>query len=92
MGLIMKTRKIISLFFATIFTIYFINNSFVYADDFYSIDYINEQEKEFAVNNYMGNGIDDFKYKIGNIPILISAPHAVKQFRNESYKAADIYT
>ena len=65
----MKTRKIISLFFATIFTIYFINNSFVYADDFYSIDYINEQEKEFAVNNYMGNGIDDFKYKIGNIPI-----------------------
>ena len=47
----MKTRKIISLFFVTIFTIYFINNSFVYADDFYSIDYINEQEKEFAVNN-----------------------------------------
>ena len=87
----MRIKKIIALFFTTIFTINFsIKNS--YADDLYSKDYILSQEEEFFMNEYKGNGIDDFKYKLGSIPILISAPHSVKQWRNEAYKAADVYT
>ena len=89
----MKIKKIISLFCIAIFTINLsINNSLLFTDDTYSSEYINEQEAEFAMNDYRGNGIDDFKYEIGNIPILICAPHTVKQVRNGEYKAADVYT
>ena len=58
----------------------------------YSTNFILKEEKEFFENNYKGEGSEDFKYSEGSIPILISAPHSVKQIRNNEYKAADIYT
>ena len=58
----------------------------------YSQDYILEEEKEFFTNKYMGLSKNDYKYKKGSIPILISAPHSVKQIRNDELKPADIYT
>ncbi|MCC3869602.1 hypothetical protein [Terrisporobacter mayombei] len=58
----------------------------------YSTEYIKKQEEQFICNNYFGNSKNDYEYKSGNIPILISAPHTVKQWRNEKCKKADIYT
>ena len=58
----------------------------------YSTNFILKEEKELFENNYKGEGSEDFKYSEGSIPILISAPHSVKQIRNNEYKAADVYT
>ena len=89
----MKYKKIITFFLASIFIInFFINSTYIYADELYSKEYIISQEEEFAMNEYMGSGIEDYKYKEGTIPILISAPHTVKQWRNNEYKSADTYT
>ena len=43
-------------------------------------------------NDYLGSSENDYKYKSGTIPVLISAPHSVKQYRNNTYKEADAYT
>lgn len=80
----MKNKSIISSFVKKVLNV----NSY----KIYSQDYILEEEKEFFTNKYMGLSKNDYKYKKGNIPILISAPHSVKQIRNDQLKPADIYT
>ncbi|KJF27864.1 hypothetical protein TZ02_04525 [Clostridium aceticum] len=50
-------------------------------------------EGEFSSNHYLGRNYNClFKYKEGVIPIIISAPHAVKQVRNGLIKNPDIFT
>src|SRR5690554_6185453 len=50
-------------------------------------------EKQFSLNNYFGqNNHQLFQYEEGAIPIIISAPHAVKQVRNGWIKDPDIFT
>ncbi|MCC5911640.1 MAG: hypothetical protein JJT76_14540 [Clostridiaceae bacterium] len=52
-----------------------------------------ELEQQFAFNNYLGKDEgSNFKYRKGNIPIIISAPHAVKQIRNGKIKNPEIFT
>ncbi len=45
---------------------------------------IKETEQKFKVNNYKGhsNGLSFMVEKYGDVPILLSALHAVKQIRN----------
>lgn len=69
-----------------------INKSYAGTNNLYSTEYIKNQETQFICNNYFGSSEKDYEYNKGSIPILISAPHTVKQWRNESYKSADIYT
>lgn len=40
-------------------------------------------------SNGINTGINNYQIILGNVPILFSASHAVKQYRNESVKAAD---
>ncbi len=49
---------------------------------------------QFLENDKNGAKIDDknYMYKCGRIPILLSAPHAVKQYRKSSIKASDYLT
>lgn len=49
---------------------------------------------QFLVNNKNGLKINNknYKYKIGANPIILSAPHAVKQCRNQNIKAIDYLT
>lgn len=49
---------------------------------------------QFLVNNKNGLRIDNKNYifKIGKIPILLSAPHAVKQYRESQVKSSDYLT
>lgn len=53
-----------------------------------------DYEKMFSQNSYQGDmeGKDPFKFKKGNNPILISAPHSTEKYREGSIKSADIYT
>lgn len=54
---------------------------------------VKKLEEQFKVNDYFGDknkGI--YNYKRGSIPIMVSAPHSVKQIRNDSVKAADVGT
>lgn len=51
-----------------------------------------ELEMTFSNNEYRGSGCYAFAIEEGNIPIMISAPHAVKQYREENIKKADMYT
>lgn len=54
---------------------------------------LKELEQKFKVNNYKGNSIlPCVVEKYGNVPILLSAPHAVKQIRNKEIKAHEFYT
>lgn len=53
---------------------------------------IMELELFFSANSYNGNGKKAFEIEKGNIPVMISAPHAVNQFRNGKIKYADTYT
>ena len=69
-----------------------INRSYIYGNNIYSTEYIKKLETQFISNNYFGSSNDDYEYKPGTIPILISAPHTVKQLRKNEYKSADIYT
>lgn len=69
-----------------------ISKSHSYASNIYSQKYIKNQEEQFISNRYFGSSNKDYKHKSGNIPILISAPHAVKQWRKGEYKKADVYT
>lgn len=49
---------------------------------------------QFLANNKNGLKIDDKNYifKVGKIPILLSAPHAVKQYRESQVKPSDYLT
>ncbi len=50
-------------------------------------------EQKFQINDYKGNFVCSCRIeKYGNIPILLSAPHAVKQIRNGEMKAHEFYT
>lgn len=53
---------------------------------------IKQLEKIFSANKYNGSGERDFVIEKGEIPVLISAPHAVNHFRNGKVKSADLYT
>lgn len=86
----MKKIIILILIIVNIFNLP-INKSQIYANELYSEEYIKQQEEEFKSNNYLGSS-NDFEYKLGNIPILISAPHTVKQWRDDTYKNAEAYT
>lgn len=52
-------------------------------------------EKDFANNEYFGTNVwTDEKYRTlsGKLPVLLSAPHAVNQFRDEDVRSAEKYT
>ena len=51
-----------------------------------------ELETLFSSNNYFGNNEGDFRIVSGNIPIMLSAPHAVNCIKHGSVKYADILT
>ena len=53
---------------------------------------IAENEKIFSADNYNGNARENYKIIRGNIPIMLSAPHAVNHFRNGQKKWADLWT
>lgn len=53
---------------------------------------IKELEILFSDNQYDGAGSSPFVIEEGNIPIMISAPHAINQFREGQVKWADMYT
>ena len=58
-------------------------------------DYIKqivEYERLFSANNYDGEGEETFVIEEGTIPIMISAPHAINQYREDQVKWADMYT
>lgn len=48
-------------------------------------------EKEFSCNNYYHTG-DSFAIMSGDIPVILSAPHSVRHFREGKIKAHDFYT
>jgi len=54
---------------------------------------IKDEELKFKINNYKGDSVlSCVVEKFGDIPILLSAPHAVKQIRNGEIKAHEFYT
>ena len=55
---------------------------------------IKEDNKKYEKNDYNGNMTSTKNYKIipGKIPILLSAPHSVKQVRNKEIKWEDALT
>ena len=54
---------------------------------------IKNAEQKFKANNYKGNSLCSCVVKkYGDLPILLSAPHAVKQIRNGEIKAHEFYT
>lgn len=57
------------------------------------LEQIKNIEQNFKQNNYTGNNVYScFIEKYGDIPVLISAPHSVKQIRNGKIKAHEFYT
>lgn len=69
-----------------------LNKMYSDQDDF--LDQVLGFEEMFSQNSYQGDtsGEGAFQYKKGNLPVLISAPHAIEQYRNGDIKSADIYT
>lgn len=53
---------------------------------------IKKLEQLFSDNQYNGSGQTAFFIEEGNIPIMVSAPHAINQFREGQVKWADMYT
>ena len=50
-------------------------------------------EKQFSQNKYFGTReVGLFQYMEGNTPVILSAPHTVRQIRNGTHKKADIFT
>lgn len=49
-------------------------------------------ENKYSINNYYGNNTQCNVIKYGNTPILISAPHSIKQKRNGVIKSHEFYT
>ena len=56
------------------------------------IEKIKEYETLFSDNQYEGSGKNAFIIEEGTIPIMVSAPHAINQFREGKVKRADMYT
>lgn len=56
------------------------------------VEEIKKFEHIFSDNNYNGSGRKSIVIERGFIPIMISAPHAVNQFRKGKVKWADMYT
>ncbi len=58
------------------------------------VDKIKTLNNQFKINDKNGIPIDgrNYIFKKGKIPILISAPHAVKQIREEKVKSRDYLT
>ena len=59
------------------------------------IDYsekVFNMNRKYEINNFNGlyNGITNLKIVYGNLPILLSAPHSVKQVRNNEMKQSSI--
>ena len=80
----MKYKKIITFFLASIFIInFFISSTYIYADELYSKEYIISQEEEFAMNEYMGSGIEDYKYKE---LVELTSPKTIIEYFNTEYK------
>ncbi|MBQ3421859.1 MAG: SH3 domain-containing protein, partial [Romboutsia sp.] len=64
-------------------------------------DEVEKIESKFSINNYLGDTsnlseTEGYYYKEGRIPVLISAPHSIKQpprpDSNKDYKSEDKYT
>lgn len=53
---------------------------------------IKHYEERFSANHYNGKGKKDYIIKKGNIPIMISAPHATNHTREANIKHADMLT
>lgn len=54
---------------------------------------IKNAEEKYRINNYKGNSVHACTVEqYGDLPILLSAPHAVKQIRNNTIKAHEFYT
>lgn len=53
---------------------------------------LNSEFIDIEINKVHNEKIESFKYNYGNIPVLVSAPHAVSQVRNEKIKQNEIYT
>lgn len=54
---------------------------------------LSKSEKIFSANNFMGHETNPVSmYLDGQIPIMISAPHAVSQWRNGKIKPSEAYT
>ena len=52
-------------------------------------------ETDFANNEYFGTNVwTEEKYRVlsGSVPVLLSSPHAVNQFRDEDIREAEKYT
>lgn len=52
-------------------------------------------EKDFANNEYFGTNVwTEEKYRVlsGKLPVMVSAPHSVNQFREEDIRPAEKYT
>ena len=56
------------------------------------IERVKQLEVLFSDNGYNGSGDKAFFIEKGNIPIIVSAPHAINQFRSGQMKWADMYT
>lgn len=56
------------------------------------IEELNEKYKLNNANGFKNNNSTNYTIINGNIPILLSAPHAVKQVRDGKVKAEDAYT
>ena len=50
------------------------------------------RDKEFSLIDYNKEGEDYFEIIEGRIPVLLSAPHGAKHYRNGSFKEEDEYT
>lgn len=55
---------------------------------------VKDLDKKYAINDYNGEKINNSNYILitGENPILLSAPHAVKQIRDGNIKEEDRYT
>lgn len=58
------------------------------------INELRKRNNQFLANNKNGTKVDNKNYifKVGKIPILLSAPHAVKQYRESQVKPSDYLT
>ncbi len=56
------------------------------------IEKLSEYEKFFSENNFGGAGNTAFTIEEGKIPVIISAPHSVNQYREGTLKVSDMYT
>lgn len=59
-----------------------------------TLEYMEKLEEEFTLNNYSGIKTQEESFKIlkGDIPILISCPHAIDQRRNTMLKPRELYS